>query len=410
MGRIDSAGRIIASLAGDVAHLERLQGVTGITTPNLLRAIQAGGLNPATATPEEVYRIHSALRLGEPLNLPGKPVEYVPPTRPSEAGPERMPVDQRVTAPNSRFLDTISEWDPAKADSLRAASADEILEAYRAGPPKKQKRAAKVTTEPATPVAAPPDQVAAESIASQFDAAVGGVMPEVAPRLDAGPRMDDVIDDLSMLPPPTARDVGDISIDTAVPRRPRPGRGKMAAAAAAAAGAGVIATMPGDRKAQPAASAQPSGLPDEDAPAFTSGGEADLAEETRPAPRVAATKETPRPTVKQAPQDYSMQARALINRLNDMRRAAGSEVPEAPAMMAEINRLVAMGNEQRREPTFVPGDDASSKYKQAQELITQVNAMYRQGMTPNSPQVQGLMRQVRSLQAAGDEMRNRRAG
>lgn len=138
----------------------------------------------------------------------------------------------------------------------------------------------------------------------------------------------------------------------------------------------------------------------------------DLVEESRPAPVVEATASRPEPTVVQAPQDYSLQARALINRLNDMRRAAGGEVPEAPAMMAEINRLVAMGNQQRRDPgySYQQADPARDPYQQARDLIAQVNQMYRQGMTPNSPEVQRIMAQVRQLQAQGDAIRNRRAG
>jgi hypothetical protein len=138
---------------------------------------------------------------------------------------------------------------------------------------------------------------------------------------------------------------------------------------------------------------------------------ADLVAESRPAPSVEATEEVPEPTTPQAPRDYSMEARALINRLNDMRRAAGGEVPEAPAMMQEINRLLEMGNETRRA-TYVaaPQGQASQLFQQAQALIEQVNGMYSQGMSPNSPQVQRIMAQVRQLQAQGDAIRNRRAG
>jgi hypothetical protein len=522
MGRIDSAGRIIASLAGDVANLERLQGATGITTPNLMRALQEGGLDAATATPEEVYRIHTALRLGEPLDLPGPAREFVPPVRPSEAGPAPKTMEERI-ASDPEIMRSIEGYDPELAGRVRGADSDVILDAYRqaaaadgvrptrqmelplgdgmtgdrAGAhsalrkdwpapfdadeeeflsainelsPAQQRymralqaddwmgfdypsqaasaglaygdapsrwemspellaaRQALIDSYPRGPgvpgrlsgpgrvvpsptglipapprgipgetramsvpgsrvLSVPPDQRAAESIAAQFDRTTSPLRLEHR-NID--------VDDALLQQAPFMR--GE------VPQAPvRSGNGrKLAAAAAAATGAGIIATMPGDRTAQAPATA--------DDPAFTSGGEADLVEETRPAPKVAATAETPQPTVKQGPQDYSLQARALINRLNDMRRAAGGEVPEAQSIMAEVNRLIAMGNEQRRQPAFVPGDDASAKFKQAQELINQVNAMYRQGMTPNSPQVQAVMRQVRQLQSDGDAMRNRRAG
>jgi hypothetical protein len=138
---------------------------------------------------------------------------------------------------------------------------------------------------------------------------------------------------------------------------------------------------------------------------------ADLVAESRPGPSVGVTDEVPEPTTLQAPRDYSMEARALINRLNDMRRAAGGEVPEAPAMMQEVNRLLAMGN-QTRQATYAaaPQDDPSRMFQQAQGLIDQVNQMYRQGMSPNSPEAQRIMAQVRQLQAQGDAIRNRRAG
>jgi hypothetical protein len=35
--------------------------------------------------------------------------------------------------------------------------------------------------------------------------------------------------------------------------------------------------------------------------------------------------------------------------------------------------------------------------------------MYRQGMTPNSPQVRQIMAKVRQLQSQGDAIRNRRS-
>ena len=112
------------------------------------------------------------------------------------------------------------------------------------------------------------------------------------------------------------------------------------------------------------------------------------------------------------PADPSLQARELINKLNDMRRAAGGEVPEAPAMMKEINRLIALGNEQRRDPAYShpKADPARDPYQQARGLISQVNQMYRQGASPNSPEVQRIMSEVRRLQGEGDAIRNRRVG
>jgi hypothetical protein len=131
---------------------------------------------------------------------------------------------------------------------------------------------------------------------------------------------------------------------------------------------------------------------------------ADLAAESRPLPDVAV-EEAP------APVDPSLQARQLIDDLNARRRAAGGEVPDAPQVMAEVNRLMEMGNQTRRA-TYVaaPQDDAGKYFQQAQGMIDQVNQMYRQGMTPNSPEVRQMMAEVRRLQQMGDSLRNRRAG
>lgn len=113
-----------------------------------------------------------------------------------------------------------------------------------------------------------------------------------------------------------------------------------------------------------------------------------------------------------APADYSMQAREVINKLNAMRRSAGGEVREAPAMMREINRLMELGNRQRNQPGYqIPASDpARDQYQQAKTLIARVNDMYRAGYTPNSPEVQRVMADVRRLHAEGDAIRNRRAG
>lgn len=173
--------------------------------------------------------------------------------------------------------------------------------------------------------------------------------------------------------------------------------------AAAAGGIGLMATP--DTAPKAAAKAPPAKQPE--AVLDSSGDTADLVEETRPAPKVPVQDDV-QPKVAKAPTDYSAQARELINRLNDMRRQAGGEVPQAKEMMAEIDRLLALGNEQRREPDFQPGDDASAKFKQAQAILDQLNAMYREGLSPQSQQAQQMMAQVRKLQAEGDAMRNSR--
>lgn len=129
----------------------------------------------------------------------------------------------------------------------------------------------------------------------------------------------------------------------------------------------------------------------------STGGTADLAAESRPAPKVESS---PAPQV--SPRD---QAQALIARLNKMRRDAGGEVPEAPQMMAEINRLMAQSNTQRNAMTPKQAQGSSDPHIQAQALIAQLNEMRRKA-GGEVPQAQQIMAEVRRLQAAGDQRRN----
>jgi hypothetical protein len=168
-----------------------------------------------------------------------------------------------------------------------------------------------------------------------------------------------------------------------------------------------------DGAADLAAEATPPPAMPAEAPPFAA---ADLSEEqfTERFKRQYLEREARRaqPAAPPQPVDYSLQAREMIDDLNARRRAAGGEVPEAQAMMQEIRRLQELGNQTRRA-TYVaaPGDDASRYYQQAQGLIDQLNAEYRTGaLTPNSPRARQVMAQVRQLQQAGDNLRNRRAG
>lgn len=119
----------------------------------------------------------------------------------------------------------------------------------------------------------------------------------------------------------------------------------------------------------------------------------------------------PQPQMKmEEPVDYSLEARKLIDKLNAMRRQAGGEVPEAAKMQSEIQRLLDLGNKTRKATyAAAPQDDASRMYQQAQGMIDQVNALYRQGHSQGSPQVRQIMQEVRRLQQAGDAIRNRRS-
>ena len=146
---------------------------------------------------------------------------------------------------------------------------------------------------------------------------------------------------------------------------------------------------------------------------------AGLAEESRPVPSVEATPDeapampraaptTPEaaPPAPEMPADYSFQARELMDKLNAMRRQAGGEVPEAPQMMAEINRLFGMSNKQRNAPGYQPAMP-TDHHGQAQMLLQKLNAM-RMEAGGEVPEAQQIMAEVRRHQAMGDQMRNAR--
>jgi hypothetical protein len=134
---------------------------------------------------------------------------------------------------------------------------------------------------------------------------------------------------------------------------------------------------------------------------------AGLAEESRPIPSVEATPdEEPAMPEPDMPPDYSFQARELMGELNAMRRQAGGEVPEAPQIMAEINRLLGMSNQQKNAPDYQPAMP-TDYHGEAQRLLQKLNEMNGEmgGMSPETPKI---MDEVRRLQALGDQMRNAR--
>jgi len=126
-------------------------------------------------------------------------------------------------------------------------------------------------------------------------------------------------------------------------------------------------------------------------PALTStSGTAELANQSRPVPEVPAST------------DPREQAQALIAKLNQMRRSAGGEVKEAPQMMADVNRLLAMSDKSRNAS---PPGGAYDYHMQAQSIIAKLNAM-RQQAGGEVPQAAQMMAEVRRLQAMGDQRRN----
>lgn len=130
-------------------------------------------------------------------------------------------------------------------------------------------------------------------------------------------------------------------------------------------------------------------------------GTADLHAEQAPPPSVETP---PQPTAEM----FFAQARELIDQLNQMRRDAGGEVPEAPQIMAQVRRLQAMGDQLRNSPSYTPSDPGDP-HQQAQMLIQDLNARRRQagGEVPDAPRV---MAEVRRLQAMGDQQQNSRYG
>ena len=124
---------------------------------------------------------------------------------------------------------------------------------------------------------------------------------------------------------------------------------------------------------------------------------ADLAAETSPPPRVpvASGELTPRE-----------QAHEMIAKLNLMRRNAGGEVPEAPAMQREINRLLALSNQTMaaasRGEVAMAGNDP---HAQATRLLAQLNQMRREA-GGEVPQARQIMAEVARLQQMGDAQRN----
>ena len=164
-------------------------------------------------------------------------------------------------------------------------------------------------------------------------------------------------------------------------------------------GAGGLAYM-----ATPGTAPKPPGANADDAISDPADNAA-LAEETSPVPPVPATPDVPEPSAPKP--DYSYQARVLANQLNAMRKKAGGEVPEAQAMVQEIQRLLDMANAERNAPEYeetLPAD----YHAQARMLLKQLNEMRAQAGS-EVPQARGIMAEVERLQAMGDAQRSGQA-
>lgn len=323
---------------------------------NLIRRLVSGGMDEQTAA-----IVARGARTGVPQGLPGD-------------GLVRPPVADPDTA---RFLDTLS-----------------YREAAGLVPPLAPVRSADMSL--GSPMF--------DDMARAADAMSPGRMRQRANVIPGGRRgSPNPAGDLKRI---AAQNIDDARAASEAARRPSRGRGAVRAAGAAGAAAGL-------------------GLMVTPTPLTESGNPADLRDDPVPAGRdfiddtlmgmdaddlmqPIAEPEPPAPPEPPEPVDYSLEARKLIDQLNAMRRRAGGEVREAPAMMREINRLLAMGDKQRNTPGYkIPqADPARDPYQQARDLIDQVNAMYRQGARPGDPRIQQMMAKVRQLHSQGDAIRN----
>jgi hypothetical protein len=149
---------------------------------------------------------------------------------------------------------------------------------------------------------------------------------------------------------------------------------------------------------QPAAPPPPAKKPVdplfEDKGALTNtGGTAELASEARPVPAVAAST------------DPREQAQEMIKQLNAGHRAGTITPAQDQQMRAEIDRLLALSNQKRNAMTSQQAQGSSDPHMQAQALIAQLNEM-RKKAGGEVPQAQQMMAEVRRLQAMGDKQRN----
>jgi hypothetical protein len=414
MARPNKFAQIIAGLAN-----------TGKSEPRLQKAAAAIARREGAAavTPQKIIEEYNRMS-----GVPGAR-SYGPPT-PRTAAEMRGPVapetptgrdpvafEQRLTA-DPEIRQTVGEFSPGfeKRAARGDVGPDEVLDMYGTGPLKPRPTPPIASTTPRMPAPTGPsplgdrvdavlrrldDQAptAPERIAQQFDNITGG-----ARRRPADPDYT-----LPLGIGAAAATAGVLS--RMYPRDPGPAEAPVEATPQMQDDTPALDNT--DGAADLAAEATPPPAMPAEAPPFAA---ADLSEEqfTDRFKRQYLEREARRaqPAAPPQPVDYSLQARGMIDDLNARRRAAGGEVPEAQAMMQEIRRLQELGNQTRRA-TYVaaPGDDASRYYQQAQGLIDQLNAEYRTGaLTPNSPRARQVMAEVRQLQQAGDNLRNRRAG
>jgi hypothetical protein len=430
MARQKQFAQMIAGIAGQTGKME----------PRLEKAAAAIARREGAAavTPQKIIAEYNRMSgaPGAQSFGPPQPRTAAEIRGAAETPTGRDPVDfgQRLTT-DKEIRQTVGEFSPGfeKRAARGDVGPDEVLDMYGTGPLKPRPTPPIASNTPRMPAAPAP-----RPLGDRVDAVLRRLDDQRQPDINMmGMDQGSYIgwpDDAPMGRSPTAPERIAQQFDNitgGARRRPAdPDYTLPLGIGAAAATAGVLSRMyprdPGPAEAPVEA---------DDTPALdNTDGTADLAAEATPPPEMPAEDppfaaadlseeqfterfkrqylEREASRAQQQPVDYSLEARKLIDQLNAMRRAAGGEVPEAQAMMQEIRRLQELGNQTRRA-TFVaaPGDDASRYFQQAQGLIDQLNAEYRTGsLTPNSPKARQVMAQVRQLQQAGDNLRNRRAG
>lgn len=355
--------------------IRRMSGATGVNSLWLEKAARSGMLNLDTATADDVYRLASQMAGRQ---APARQLE--------------LPLGPGAAEPDIRALIPYGTKGPGVPTRLAA----EGVPVHEAG--------ALIPAPPKRLPAPPPTGLAVRGSSA----------------LTQGPGATDLAADLAPAPQRIANE-----FDRATGRG-KPDYGPWKAAAGAAAGAGLVGGAAQYMKSDGSSRAL--------APEMTStAGTADLVNESRPAPTVAPEDEqaftekfkrqyTAREQKREAkgqggyankpaPQsDPRAEAQALIADLNERRRKAGGEVPDAQQTMARINDLLSKSNQQRnsrspQEAAAVAKGNPSDYHAQAQALIAQLNDMRRQAgrEVPQAPQI---MAEVRRLQAMGDQQRN----
>lgn len=356
--------------------MARMQGATGVNSAFLQKVARSGLIDLDTATADDVYRVASELAAQRPVRQMELPI-----------GPEAAEPDIRALIPYG-----------TKGPGVPTRLAAEGVPVYEPGalipaPPKR------LPSPPPTglavrgsrelsPVPAEADLVpsadmvpAPQRIASEFDRATGRGKPDYGPWKEAlgavtgaglvGAAAQYVKNDgVAKAPAPEMTSTGGTA-DLANEARPAP----------------VVAPQEDDEQA----------FTDKFKRQYTA------REEKRKAKGLGGY--APQPA-----SDPRSEAQALMADLNERRRKAGGEVADARQTTARINALLSQSNQQRNsrspsEASAYAKSNPSDYHAQAQAIISQLNEMRRQA-GGEVPQARQMMAEASRLQALGDKQRN----